>query len=303
MRHARPRPDLENAAARIVQSLGGIWRREGAMCHCPVHEDRRPSLSVRVGTSSLLFKCFAGCDAVDVIREIRRRRFAIPADHCGGRIELSRRSTSFSDLARKIWEEALPISGTPAARYLASRGIDACPSSLRYHPAAPLGPGRAVRFRPALIAAVCQRNGLVSVQRAFLNPAGNGLAGDLAKPKLTLGRPLKGAVKLVPANTVLGLAEGVESALSAIQLTGIPTWATLGSERLPLIDIPASVRRLILLPDADASGRVAEFKAREAYAGLNLEIETIWPWYDRKDWNDVLRLEGKGEAERVRHPV
>ncbi|ODP38818.1 MULTISPECIES: DUF7146 domain-containing protein [Sphingomonas] len=296
-------PELEEAAARILHSLGGRWRRGGAMCHCPAHDDRTPSLSVRVGTVSLLFKCFAGCETADVIREIRQRRLAVPADRSRMRVEPGIPSAGFADQARKIWNESAPLVGTPAALYLAGRTLDANSSALRYHASTPLGRRPAVRFRPALIAAVRQDSSLVAVQRSFIHPAGAGLATGLVRPKLTLGRPLRGAVQLAPAGPALGLAEGVESALSAIRLLGIPVWATLGGERLSHIAIPASVRRLVLLPDADLSGRRAERKARDAYARLDIVIETIWPWFGQKDWNDALVMEGEREAGPVRHAV
>ncbi|MDK2768410.1 MAG: toprim domain-containing protein [Sphingomonas sp.] len=296
-----PSHRLHDAAAEVVRSLGGLWRPGGAMCHCPAHDDRTPSLSVRVGTTSLLFKCFAGCRTVDVIKALRRRNLPIPVERFGGTVIC--RSTGFAAQARRLWDLARPLADTPGAHYLTGRGITARPWALRYLHATPLGRGNMARFRPALIAAIHDGAELVAVQRTFLGPAGGGLATDLAKPKLALGRPRAGAVKLARAGSVLGLAEGVETALSAMQLLGIPVWATLGGERLPHIRIPALVHRLVLLPDADRSGRIAERLSRSAYAGLAIEIQTVWPWSGLKDWNDVLREEGKGEAGRLRLAV
>ncbi len=294
--------DLEHAAARIVHDLGGRWRHGGAMCRCPAHEDRIPSLSIRVGRSTLLFKCFAGCDPADVIRGIRRRNLPIPAGARDGE-KMIDRAPGFGAQARRIWNQSRSVEATPAAHYLATRGISARSPALRYHSSTPLGRGGAVRFRPALIAAVHQGAELVAIQRSFLCSNGEGLARDLAEPRLALGRPLSGAVKLARAGGVLGLAEGIESALSAIQLLGIPVWATLGGERLPQIAIPRQVRRLVLLPDADRSGRIAERKSRDFYASLDIEIETIWPWFGEKDWNDLISKEGEGDAGAVRVAV
>ncbi|GLJ00215.1 hypothetical protein Sbs19_40320 [Sphingobium sp. BS19] len=55
-------PELEAIGSDIVKRLGGVWKPGGAMCLCPAHADRSPSLSVRVGDHALLFKCFGGCD-------------------------------------------------------------------------------------------------------------------------------------------------------------------------------------------------------------------------------------------------
>ncbi len=108
---------------------------------------------------------------------------------------------------------------------------------------------------------------------------------------------------LEPPNLQLGLAEGVETAMSAAILLGIPVWAVLGNERLSRIAIPASVRRLILLPDNDRAGRLAESQARDAHAGAGLVIETVWPWAGLNDWNDVLQAEGEEGGARMRLAV
>jgi DNA primase len=46
----------------IVAALGGTWHGLNAMCRCPVHDDRTPSLSLRRGEQAILVHCFAGCD-------------------------------------------------------------------------------------------------------------------------------------------------------------------------------------------------------------------------------------------------
>jgi hypothetical protein len=145
-----------------------------------------------------------------------------------------------------------------------------------------------------MIAAVHDRGALVAIQRIFLEPDGRGLAGDIIKPKRLLGRPLTGAVMLQPVADCLGLAEGVETAMSASLLLRIPVWAALGGERFGRVLIPPAVKRLILLPDDDVPGQLAASRARQAYASDKLVVETIWPWSALNDWNDVLLEEGEG---------
>ncbi len=292
--------ELEAAASELVTRLGGMWRHNGGMCRCPAHADRTPSLSVRVGDRSLLFKCFAGCTGVEILRAIRRLNFDVPVGAAAGSTAAVDRDMVMAGRARALWNEARPIEGTPAAAYLASRGILNLSPALRFHPRTPLGRGRAVRFRPALVAAIQERSLVVAVQRMFLDPQRPRLASDLSKPKLALGRPLSGSVLLHPAGNCLGIAEGVETAESAALLLGIPVWATLGAERLARIAIPDFVQRLILLPDNDPAGRLAEQQARIAYACADRTIDTLWPWYGLNDWNRVLLMEGKGVGDRVR---
>lgn len=155
-------------------------------------------------------------------------------------------------------------------------------------------------FRPAMLAALHEGERLVALQRTFLDPDEPRRARDLDNPRRMLGRPGQGAVILAPANDTLGLAEGIETALSAILLLDIPVWATLGNERLPHIAIPGSVTRLILLPDNDCGGRIGAAKAVEAYAMPGRTIETLWPPHGFNDWNDALRAKGKGVGDRMR---
>lgn len=145
-----------------------------------------------------------------------------------------------------------------------------------------------------MIAALHERSRFVALQRTFLDSDEPRRARDLGNPRRMLGRPGQGAVVLAPATDTLGLAEGIETALSAILLLDIPVWATLGNERLAHIAIPDTVTRLILLPDNDRGGRIGAAKAAEAYAMPGRSIETLWPPQGFNDWNDVLRAEGKG---------
>ena len=56
----------------LVGTLGGKWSGKSALCRCPAHDDRLPSLSIRQGDHGFLVHCFAGCDNVDVLRELGR---------------------------------------------------------------------------------------------------------------------------------------------------------------------------------------------------------------------------------------
>jgi len=296
---------LEAAGADLVRRLGGVWNNDRGMCLCPAHEDKSPSLSVRAGHRSLLFKCFAGCSTINVMKAIRLKGLNIPS--AGGEIApvaSYRPDTAMFRRAWEIWNEARPLADCAGDAYLKSRGIQASTPMLRFHPRTPLGRGRQVRFRPALIAAIHECFELVSIQRLFLDQVGNRLATDLDKPKLTLSRPLGGAVQLLPAGSVLGLAEGVETAMSAAWLLDIPVWAALGSERLHRVVIPDLVERLILLPDNDRAGRLAASRAMSAHVRPGRQLEVIWPWGRQNDWNDVLMRpylwEGRMRADRVR---
>lgn len=61
-------------ADRLAQALNGRRYGDGWLAHCPAHDDKRPSLSLRTGSDGkLLWKCFAGCSQSDVYNAFVRR--------------------------------------------------------------------------------------------------------------------------------------------------------------------------------------------------------------------------------------
>jgi hypothetical protein len=147
----------------IVGSLGGVWHGYVATCRCPAHVDRTPSLSLRQGDRGILVTCFAGCEAEDVLREIRRipvtRRFEPPKADI-------RRGTGNVE---RLWEQARDVMQTLGERYLQRRHIVAGPADLRFHPRCPLGPKGRTVFKPALLVGVREGHRLVAFQRIFLD--------------------------------------------------------------------------------------------------------------------------------------
>ena len=282
---------LEAQGREIVERLGGDWQRNGGLCRCPAHDDRSPSLSVRPGERRLLFHCFAGCETGKVLRALSALQLPGSGPEPGG----SETAPSPADpgarhrgAAARLWSVALPIRGSLAETYLGSRRLALTVSDLRFHPRTPYGPGAQAIFRPALLAAVRDDSGLVALHRTFLDPRSARLA-DLPLPKRALGRLGQGAVRLRPPREgTLGWAEGIESAIAATQLTGIPCWATVGSERFARVALPPGVRRLILFLDNDSGGRRAETLAREAHRGGPVRVEARYPEAAGADWNDVL---------------
>ncbi len=281
---------LEARARKIVEALGGTWSRSRGMCCCPAHADRTPSLSITLGKRAILVHCFAGCGNEAVIAGMAKLgvRISDLFDGPGGPITSEPREEVADRNALRLWRVASILSGSAAARYLLARGISIATSELRFHARMPLGPKGAVRFLPALVAAVRNDAGILALHRTFIDTTSDRLA-TFEQPKRALGSPGSGAVRLAnPRGGRLGLAEGIESALSAMQLFEIPCWATLGNERFGLVTIPESVRELHLFVDNDAGGLLAEERARDAYGCEGRRIVTRRPERADDDWNDVL---------------
>ena len=85
----------------------------------------------------------------------------------------------------------------------------------------------------------------------------------------------------------LGLAEGLETALSACQLHQVPTWAALNSALLAKFEPPEGVCKLLVFADRDVAGLEAAGKLLERLQG-RITVELRAPPAPHKDWNDVL---------------
>jgi putative DNA primase/helicase len=289
------------SAAEISRMLFGVSNGRGFVCRCPVpghgrgHGDKNPSLSVADSPDGkLLVRCFAGCGGRDVLAELRRRGL-VDGPAKGLRRKFDRppyappkreAEPEPDERAIELWRQAIPATGTLAERYLRNRGIAIpIPASLRFMPHVDYLPR--IGF-PALIAAVQRPDRkIIAVQLTFLDPSGEGKA-KVANPRKTLGKLGTGAIRLGLAGETLGLAEGTESALSAMQLSGVPVWATLGAQRLRRVSIPVNVRHLEIFGDRDATGRRELEKALSRYC-LTLNAKGHLPPDGVGDWNDFLR--------------
>lgn len=285
---------MKGEAERIAEALDGRPTGPGRwLCRCPLRDhgqgrgDRNPSLSVGEGDRTVLVFCHAGCIVGDVLDELRHRGLIeddrTPVQRANR--PLSPRSPELEHrpdpAALAIWKAALLAEGTIVADYLGYRCVTLpIPPSLRF--------GRTSRGGPAMVAAVqAPDRRVIAVQTLALTPEGR--KATTTPVRVTTGRMGHGAVRLAAATDVLGIAEGVETALSAMQLTGIPAWATLGGRRLAKIDIPASVRELTIFADNDEAGRDAAEAAAARYAE-RLVVHVRLPPARCGDWNDVLTM-------------
>ena len=190
--------------------------------------------------------------------------------------------------AIELWRSAVPIEGTLAEQYLRHRGITMpLPPTLRFITELEYIPRVTL---PAMVAAVqAADRRVIAVQLTFLHPNGIRKA-QVANPRKTVGAMGAGAIRLGPAGPVIGLAEGTESALSAMQLFGGTVWATLGAQRLGSIRLPSLVDKVILYPDRDEAGRAAAHKAAASYRLLRF-VECKFPAEACNDFNDELAAE------------
>jgi phage/plasmid primase-like uncharacterized protein len=86
------------------------------------------------------------------------------------------------------------------------------------------------------------------------------------------------------------IAEGIETALSGTEATGLPAWAALSTSGLIALPLPPSVRRVVILADHDVSG-AGERAARAAaqrWLGEGRLVKLAIPPEPGSDFNDLL---------------
>jgi hypothetical protein len=250
-------------AEAIARALGGHRAGASWMARCPVHEDRRPSLSISAGKDGkVLVRCHAGCNQRDLIAALRERGLWPTAARLSG-ITPDRRAEEpdcgemkRSAAALAIWQASHPAERTPVATYLGSRGLDLPASPALRFDAGLQHPSGSVW--PAMVALVTHgaTGSPIAVHRTFLASDGGGKApADPAK--MMLGPCRGGVVRLGEAGNALMVGEGIETCLAAMQVRGRPAWAALSTSGLRSLDLPNTVRDVIVLADGDAPGEAA----------------------------------------------
>jgi hypothetical protein len=182
----------------------------------------------------------------------------------------------------RLWEQGVDVAGTLAERYLQSRKLPVDLEDIRFHPRCPHKPKPHTEFKPALLVAVRERLQFTAIQRIFLDPQ-----TAYRTEKVMLGRPGRGAWRpRLNGTKTLALAEGMEDAAAFRFMHEVVCWASLGNERLSLLDLPDDITELIIAEDNNSAGRAGARKAWTAYRrdGLKLSRKTPRPF---EDWAEA----------------
>ena len=310
------------ARIRLVDLIGRdvTLRRHGGehLGLCPFHKERTPSFTVN--ETKGFFHCFGcnahgdavgwmeqryGLDFKDAVAElatmagltdgggeINHRRRPLPAVARQTDAGAARERADKVAWARGLWASAGPIAGTLGETYLRARGITlAVPPTLRFHPA--LRHADTGLDLPAMVGAVQNGEGRIAgVHRTFLRLDGRAKAAVRSAKKMA-GVCGGGAVRLAAAALALAVAEGIETALSVMQATGMAVWAALSLGNMGAVVLPPMVRTVVLCADADAkdveAGERLLARAAQSHAAHGRRVR-IARATDGQDFNDMLRM-------------
>ncbi len=185
---------------------------------------------------------------------------------------------------RERWASCIAIEpGDPVSKYLAARlGVVPMSKVLRFDPQ-----------RRAMVALMQAPDGRATMVHSTLLTA-TGAKENVDRPRLMMRGSIApgSAVRLTEFTDTLGIAEGIETALSATVLTGIPCWAALNEGQLRQWAFPSGVKKIVIFGDNDVNfvGQAATYILAKhislMHAGPAVEVRI--PDKSGADWNDVL---------------
>lgn len=295
---------------KLLQCLYGLRSagRDRWMARCPAHQDHTPSLSIRWVGDRFLLHCFAGCPVEVILKTLGLGWNDLHQRELPGGFALKTPDLGTSDPRAQariehLWNRAHPLTGEDeASRYLRFRGLPPSQTSpslrfveaLEYH-----HQGRYIGVFPALIAKVVHPWwGRVALHRTYLRQGGLGKAPVPAPKKLT--RPIfagatKGAAtRLGMAGSRLAVAEGLETALAVQAMTSWATWAAVSAGGMAVLEVPDSVREVLIAADHDPVNPTTGLRPGEAAARAlasrlvqqGIRVHLAIPPDESTDWLD-----------------
>lgn len=200
--------------------------------------------------------------------------------------------------AARLWADCVPlVPGDPVTLYLKRRGFGGVwplPTCLRLHRALPYWDGdEKIGTFPAMVAPLAAPGGRhVALHRTYLTADGRkapvpavkkltGAAGLLVGACIPLHKPRSG---------VIGIAEGIETALAAWCASTVPTVAAYSAGSLATWQWPVGVQRISVYADNDAAGHAAADALRTRVRAAGLQCNVMTPSEVGTDWCDVWAL-------------
>lgn len=247
------------------------------------------------GNGVQLVQQFLGKDFKGAAQEIEK--------HLGDAPVMPTREGQRNDDAKRraemnaLWKRGKPLSVENAAGLYLNRrvGLTEFPATLRhvgderYSDAG----GRA-SWHPVMVARVDPSDDAraagerAALHRTYLTA--DGYKADVASVRKMMGAmPTGAAVRLMPHDAVLGIAEGIETAFSAAAIFNVPVWAALTADLLHAWEPPASVSVVMIFGDNDASftGQAAAYGLARRLKAKGLTVSVELPLRAGIDWNDI----------------
>ena len=187
--------------------------------------------------------------------------------------------------AMALWQQGTSLTATPGEPYFNGRRCPVPDDDVKFHAACPFGTLRVPTVLALITHAVTAEP--IGVHRTAIKDDGSGKRFG-ADSKRMLGVVRRGAVRLKAASEHLGIAEGIETALSAMQVFKTPVWATLSTGGIASFPILPGIKLLTVFADHDQPGMAAAATCCRRYNAAGIDAEIRHPSRPDTDWNDYL---------------
>lgn len=205
---------------------------------------------------------------------------------------------------RKVQEKLVPITGiNPVSIYLKNRGVS--PSAeLKLHPSMPYyEDGRYIGGFPAMVAKFSGPDGKpLTFHITHLTKHGTKAEVQHVKKVMTPVSELAGgAIRLFSPARIMGIAEGIETAMACFDQTGIPTWASYSATLLQSFVPPPECEHLVIFADNDENftGQRAAYALANRLAIAGLAVEVRVPETPGTDWADKPRAMLQAQLDKL----
>jgi putative DNA primase/helicase len=197
-----------------------------------------------------------------------------------------------ASIRKTLSEAKTVVTGDPVWTYLNKRtGIVTIPRDIKFHPA--LWHSEAEKRFPAMLAILRYPNNVgASVHRTYLTSDGQKAPVEKAK-KLMSGLPINSScVRLSEVEPLIGIAEGIETALAASVVFGFPVWAATSSVVLEKWEPPTGIREVVICGDNDTSyaGQASAYSLAKKLRTKGLLVSVRIPDPEDTDWADTLKV-------------
>lgn len=123
----------------------------------------------------------------------------------------------------------------------------------------------------------------------------SGQKADVPVKKQLMAGSLPGgsAIRLMPSAPKMGIAEGIETAISAHFIFNMPVWAAISANNLVKWTPPAGVEDVWIFGDHDTNfvGQSSAYNLAQRLHKQGFNVVVLLPEWPHKDWNDALRDE------------
>jgi len=183
-----------------------------------------------------------------------------------------------------------PIKGTPVIDYLNSRGITKMPDKAVMYSLSEYDCETNQSYCAMIGIATDERLDVKKRHRTFLN--GHKKVNTQKKQKTISEGGENLAIKMFDLDVCLGIAEGIETALSTTQKYNIPTWSAMSASGMDKFRAPRGVKTLFVFADNDirsCTGLAAAFNCAKGNMLSNNDVgRVVVRWPELADFNDVL---------------